>query len=210
MDVNSRMDEGEIKMVKKIGNFLKLFVIFFAISFPILCVVPSCSESTEAEPRPTEWKEIKRGTVLDVDPWEDRDTYLAIFVEFEDYWVASSNWVNRRPARGNNGILYERKDSNGKRQYKWTSLEEKRVSVKQKELVAPKIVSTPKPVLEWKSATTDSPPINKTVLVKYKNGITITTAYLNYKKEWKLETDRSSVLGGKTIDEIKEWVIIPD
>ena len=59
--------------------------------------------------------------------------------------------------------------------------------------------------LSWSSVITGLPPIDKTVLVKYKNGKTITTAYVNSRKQWKLETDRERVAGGRKITTIAQW-----
>ena len=65
-------------------------------------------------------------------------------------------------------------------------------------------ISESQAISHWQSVLINMPLVNKTVLAKYKNRI-IVAAYINDKGEWKLETNRKKVLGGKTIKPIKKW-----
>ncbi len=56
---------------------------------------------------------------------------------------------------------------------------------------------------EWKSQLNCKPSIYQLVLIKLDNGI-ITTGRLNNKDEWKIETDKNKILGGRTV-EVVSW-----
>lgn len=161
------------------------------------------------KPATSVWKEWTRGTIIDVDPYmggmlfefqKDDKTYS---------WATFSHnsKVGDMPARGLYGAFYTRKTEDGEK-VKWVT-EKPRVQKIQPE--TKKAVLNPlKPNSFWKSIFAGLPSIDKTVLVKYKNGVTITTAYINKKKEWKLETDRDRVSGGREVKTINEWQEIPN
>lgn len=165
-----------------VGCYVLLSVIMF-----VVFILISCSPADAH--RHVEWKCFTTGTVLDVDPWGQ-----GIFVEFDSgCWVGAIEWTGREPSRGEYGTLYEKKSRNGNI-YKWV----RERSAKSKS------------VLKWQSIDNCFPHTDKTVLVKYANDVTITTAYVNPEKEWKLETNRDNASGGITVTTIKEWAILPN
>jgi hypothetical protein len=67
-----------------------------------------------------------------------------------------------------------------------------------------KIKETPS---TWVEVFRKLPPKDTVVLVKYTNGV-ITTAYVNFKNEWKLTTDKGRISGGVTLKSVSEWKTI--
>ena len=197
-------------LVKETIYLVKVFAILFAIAYVLVILIPDKpKEAHAAEPvKEYKWFVRKHGEILDVDP-----TAGGMFIEMAGSWFRLDKkvWRGTWPGRREIGTLYiKRVDDenamNGKYYYiyKW---EVERLSTEtSKSEVTTKTEFTSK----WQSVVIGYPPINRTVFVRYKDGITITTAYLNNKKEWKLETDRDRVLGGKTINDIKEWMLIPE
>jgi len=162
-----------------------------------LFVIPSNSKASL-----NGWKVNRIGTIVDVDPIYSAHGDIGLFFEFDNgYWV----WVwtkyreGEAPGRGDHGSFY-RKVVRGEIRHKWVSIKKKVKVVKK---ITPIIKTTAKH--SWISIKINTPLINKTVLVRYENRKTITTAYINNKKEWRLETDREKVLGGRAIKTVKEW-----
>ena len=105
-------------------------------------------------------------------------------------------------------ILYKLVDDHGKNlsKYKWVKDKSKPKPKPKKEIKK----SQPKKInrkTSWTLTLSKTPNISCVVLVKYKDG-TITTAYLNMKKEWKLTTDKHRLFGGDILENIKEWMYI--
>jgi hypothetical protein len=172
-----------------------------------------------------EWKAVRKSvTILDIDPVLSSDGQShGIFMEYENddnttsgwYWLWSKQWFDNWPVRNMRGTFYRRKNTkNNQYDYEYKFIEEKpkkpkKVKPKKEEKVEPIIIEIPVE-LEWYQSYSKLPPIDRTVLVRYENGTTLTTAYMNGRNKWKLETDRDLLSGGKEITTIKEWRFIPE
>ena len=158
------------------------------------------------------WQAKFTGTIVDVDPLANNGSsglFFEIREDSGDSWV----WIWGKdkleggwPSRGDTGTFYTKK-VDGDDKYKW--VEAKKPVVKKPSVRKSASVKTIPTSISWKSIVVGVPPADHTVLVRYKNGKTITTAYLNTKEQWKLETDRERVSGGREIATIKEWKEIP-
>jgi hypothetical protein len=151
----------------------------------------------------TKWKKCISGKIVDVDPLVN-NSHVGLFFEMDGHflfvWKSDLKGV-RWPVRGEVGTFYWKEGKDDNTDYKWVgSMPKKSVIKKITNTSIIKMTS-----LSWSSIVIGLPPVNKTVLVKYKNGTTITTAYINTKKQWKLETDRTRVAGGREITTISKW-----
>ncbi len=187
----------------------------------IICVVGTClsPQTVNAASKP-KWNVKLSGTVVDVDPIAKAGA-SGLFFEVGDprlggrcsfVWIWQDDLEGSWPSRGDHGTFYQMRIGKDDK-YRWVETGGKKPVVKKlpvKESVKkPVVVKTIPTSISWQSVVVGIPPVNKTVLVRYKNGKTITTAYLNAKKEWKLETDRERISGGRKIETIKEWKEIP-
>ena len=147
----------------------------------------------------TVWKQKKLGEIVDVDPIVFEQTIGLFFEMNGDFvWVYIDNFYGDWPSRGSYGSFYTTKLSE-KTMYKWENYD---CTMNSKQTI-PRLETTQ--TQSWTSALTTLPQEGVTVLVKYENGKTITTAYINNKKEWKLETEREKFSGGRKITVIAEW-----
>ena len=152
------------------------------------------------------WHERATGVIVDVDPINGT-SQAGLFFEINGrkdnkwLWIWQNDFTKPWPQRGDVGSFYTRK-VDGDDKYKWVEATIKSAAKKKKADITPTIKTKS---LTWSSVIAGLPPFNKTVLVKYKNGVTITTAYINVKKQWKLETDRDRVSGGREITTIAQW-----
>lgn len=185
--------------------------LIIAIVFFIIAAIFFVVNKADGASKKNTWEKAVSGTIVDVDPIANNGN-VGMFYEFDGsfVWLWSSEIEGRWPVRGETGTFYKSRDS---KKYKWekdkTVSAKKTTSVKTitaKKYLPSKIVN--RVSQSWSSTITSSPPVGKTVLVRYKNGTTITTAYVNVKKQWKLETDRERIAGGREITTIKEWRII--
>lgn len=185
--------------------------LIMAIAFFVIAAVFFVVNKVNGASKKNTWEKAVSGTIVDVDPLADNGS-AGMFYEFDGsfVWLWSSEIEGRWPVRGETGTFYKNRDS---KKYKWekdkTVTTKKTTSVKAtmaKKYLPSKIVNRASQT--WSSIITSLPPVGKTVLVRYKNGVTITTAYINVKKQWKLETDRERISGGREITTIKEWRII--
>ena len=156
-----------------------------------------------------EWKKSFSGKIVDVDPLAN-GTNPGLFFEMDGHflWIYTESWSGDRwPTRGEIGTFYHREVGRDT-EYKWEGSMPK--NPVKKTSTEQKSIGVDKSVRAWTSVMAGLPPVNKTVMVKYKNGVTITTAYINSKKQWKLETDRERVSGGREITTIAKWRDIQD
>jgi hypothetical protein len=187
-------------------NFRENRKIIIAIIAIISCIVIFAITDKVMGAEKTKWRKAFSGEIVDVDPLVS-STQGGLFFEMNGHFLMiwKSDWQGDRwPTRGEIGTFYSTKGADGDADYKWIgSMPKKSVTKK----TPKKISSTPtiKSISSWSSIIAGLPPVNKTVLVKYKNGTTITTAYINTKKQWKLETDRNRVAGGREITTIEKW-----
>lgn len=196
-------------------------IVPFIIAISILAIVCNMIPIMEAHAASKpEWKVKMSGTVVDVDPIAKAGT-LGLFFEVGDprlggkcswVWIWQDDYEGSWPSRGDHGTFYQMKIGEDDK-YRWVKTGDKKPVVKKlpiKESVRkPIVVKTTPTSISWQSIVIGLPPRDKTVLVRYKNGTTITTAYVNNKKQWKLETDRDRISGGREIATIKEWKEIP-
>ena len=155
------------------------------------------------------WEVWIRGTIVDVDPYSGGMLYELQKDNGKYGWVQFPNTKSKeaRPCRGAYGAFYKAKIINGVA-IKWIAEKQPTNDIKVvTKPIPPKFPLVPKS--SWRSIEVELLPIEKNVLVKYKDDVTITTAYINRQKEWKLETDREKIGGGKEIVTIKEWKEIP-
>lgn len=186
-------------------NFRDNRKIIIAIIAIISCIVIFAITDKVMGAEKTKWKKSFSGKIVDVDPVPNGSN-PGLFYEMDGHflWLYTDDWQGDRwPTRGEVGTFYFKKVK-GDTKYKWEGKMPKKSATKKttKSVSSPTIRSTS---LSWSSVIAGLPPIDKTVLVKYKNGVTITTAYLNSKKQWKLETDRTRVAGGREITTIVKW-----
>jgi hypothetical protein len=66
------------------------------------------------------------------------------------------------------------------------------------------VVEAPVKKYDWKPTFRSLPKDHVIVLVRTEDGI-VTTAHVNKKKEWKLETNRDKLSGGISLTNVKEW-----
>jgi len=166
-----------------------------------------------------EWEEHISGTIVDVDPLINQNGKIgcAYYFDGKDFeWIWKDNNIDEKwPSIGDHGILYKA-DHDGDTYYKWKYTRKKaKAKVKARAKAKPKIVAPPKSILQWKMASIEKPPVDKTVLIRIPLGrfdskLIITTGYVTEKEEWKLETDRTSPRGGRALKEVKEWCLIPE
>lgn len=176
--------------------------IIIAIIVIVACIVIFAITDAVSGADKTEWKKSFSGKIVDVDPLVNH-TQGGLFFEMDGHFLMiwSSEWEGDRwPTRGEVGTFYSRHEGDDHK-YKWIGSMPKSTEKKQTVNRASSI----KTRSSWSSVVAGLPPIDKTVLVKYKNGKTITTAYVNSKKQWKLETDRTRVAGGRQITTIAKW-----
>ena len=151
-----------------------------------------------------EWKIFATGKIVDVDPMITSNTNeFGIMAHINNNWACV--WKSQLkgglwPGINDTGTLYHYKDKN-KTYYKW-----KKHSIKPKPKPKPK--PTPKVVVkkiisDWQNTNT-LPKIDKIVVVRFDNDRT-STAYINKYGEWKLDINKDSYKGGKTIINIIEW-----
>ncbi len=177
-----------------------MIVMFLAVTW-----VVTPAQAKEAE----QWKEIKRGYIYDLSPMYHNG--LGLMIEFKSAdgsmngWATrwGDVWVGNWPSEGQYGILYD--SSDGKRS-KWERVEAPKV--KKKITKVENVVSTsiaPAPTVESVWVKADKlPEAEKVVVIKFDDDTT-STAYVNLLREWKLDINRSSYKGGKTIENIKVW-----
>jgi len=189
----------EITLKKIVGSIIVCSV-FFVI------VYVAGTKEAEAGNKKDKWEIRHEGKVVNISSVYGNDWGFAFWFEdgyLEGFW--HKYWEGSFPAIGKLGTIYVVKEGEKTIRYKWVETEEKPESKtkikKSTEFKITPILTTP----SWEQTFRKLPPYNKTVLVRYKNEVTITTAYVNSKKEWKLETERETYKGGKTIDTIKEW-----
>ena len=177
--------------------------IIIAIILLVVAIVLLMITSLAGAATKDKWIKSSTGVILDVDPLPNgSDPGLFFEMDGSWIWIWQSNFVGDWPKRGQFGTFYKNEDK-----YKWVVKQnpknKKQTNDKQqKEDLKQQIIKIASPM--WTSVVT-LPPVDKTVLVRYKNGKTITTAYVTYKKEWKLETDRDRVAGGRAITTVAEW-----
>lgn len=198
----TKMTKQIITLRQVIGTGIVIFILVYASLYILKAGVGT--SVAEAAPK-NKWEKVVSGTIVDVDPIALPDN-VGLFFEISYgqgggkwIWILSKDISGPWATRGEYGTFYKKGDK-----YKW----EKLTSGKPKTLSSvpsKKVVTTTE---GWTSMVMP-PPIEHTVLVRYKNGRTITTAYLNSKKQWKLETDRERISGGREIVTIKEWKEIP-
>lgn len=189
------------KIMEKIMETLKWTMFIAGIIMTVAIVRPM-----PAAEKP-EWKVVMSGTIVDVDPISNNGA-SGVFYEMEGAWLWLWEIEGAWPSRGQTGTFY-RSGSGDNKKHKWVKDKGSQAPAKKattKRAVAPQVITKS---VSWKSVMIGVPPVDKTVLVRYKNGKTITTAYLNVKKEWKLETDRERISSGRKIETIKEWKEIP-
>ena len=196
----------EYKQFTKINKTIISFGIVIAIIiliWVIFLATPSASATSSDG-----WQVLLTGTIIDIDPvycQTSSDGYWGLFFELDDgewIWLWKKNMEGEYPNRFQKGSFYKKKV--GKiNKYKWV------VDKSSPKIVKKVILKAIPKSNNWKMIAINIPPTNKTVLVKYANGKIITTAYINDKGEWKLETDRKKVLGGRIIKTIKKWKDIP-
>jgi len=156
----------------------------------------------------SDWRASITGKIVDIDPIANNGN-VGLFFEVQGnssskwFWIWKDDIVGSWPSRGDFGTFYVSKDKEDDK-YKWEdgSAKSQSKSSSPKKTV-PTTITVKAPT--WTDARVSTPPIDKTVLVKYKNGKTITTAYINSEKQWKLETDRERVAGGREIETIAMW-----
>ncbi len=190
-----------------------MVVLFIVVA--IICILIPPKDAFAA--KPSKWEEKIKGTVVDIDPMVSGSGEFGILVEFDcgdhyDWTGFCRNYLNlegkgKWPNRGEKGTLFTRREGD-KSHYKWILDEtsKKKKAVKKK-VVEKKLVPTS--LLTWTYPHIKLPTPDRTVLVRYKNGKTITTAYINHREEWKLETSRDVYRGGKNIKTIDKWSYIP-
>ncbi len=161
------------------------------------------------------WREKIQGTIVDVDPICNNGA-SGLFFELKKtkgghsfVWVWVDDHEGNWPTRGDVGTWYTRK-VDGDDKYKWVDAKTTSTKKEPAKPAKPASVRTIPKSAGWQSIARGLPLRDKTVLVRYKNGTIITTAYVNNKKQWKLETDRDRVSGGREIATIKEWRNIPE
>lgn len=191
----------------------------------------SVSEIYAAEKNKVEWKPEMIGEIFDISPFAYANDF-GLLVEFTTgQWITClhSKKDGIWPSAGQKGIMYQCVVGD-KRYWKWVRNKEKskpqskvipnrkpkkfkRKSIADLNVAAPdpnEIISDKIEIWsKWKPVFRELPEIGETVLVKYVDGETITTAYLNDKEEWKLETERATYRGGKTIEVVDMWCSIP-
>jgi hypothetical protein len=185
--------------------------IIIAIVAIVACIVIFAITDAVMGADKTGWKKSFSGKIVDVDPLiNGSDPGLFFEMDGHFLWIYKSDWPQDRwPTRGEVGTFYK-KQVGSDTHYKW-EISKSKSSAKKKTTTTKRVSSsTIKASISWSSVIAGKPPVNKTVLVKYKNGTTITTAYLNSKKQWKLETDRDRVAGGREITTIAQWRVIQD
>jgi len=204
---NKREIAMKLKSIINPGTVLTSIVVIPLIvgAWSIMCDV----NEARAANKEAKWKAKMTGTIVDVDPLSIPGN-SGLFFELKNtkgghnwIWVWGDDRTGAWPTRGDVGTWYTRKiDDEDK--YKW----EEAKAVK-KTITPAKVAPVISKSISWKLIILGVPPVNHTVLAKYKNGITITTAYLNAKGQWKLETERERISGGREIATIKEWKEIP-
>lgn len=183
--------------------------IIIAIIFMVACIVIFIITDTVLGAKDV-WSVRAAGEIVDVDPIACNGK-AGLFFEINGtqknhwLWLWRDDIVGRWPERESIGTFYTKK-VDGEDKYKWVETRSKSAGKKKDTTKKISSVQTIKTIsLTWSSVVVGLPPIDKTVLVKYKNGKTITTAYVNSKKQWKLETDRNRVAGGREITTISKW-----
>lgn len=200
---------GDHKRLSGRGKIITMFVMI-TLAYGFIAILPSIAEAVAAS-KPN-WRAKMTGTIIDVDPIAMNGN-SGLFFELENtkggytwLWVWGDDVTGSWPMRGDVGTWYTRR-IDGDNKYKW---EEAKTTSTKKEPEKAAYVRTIPNSTGWESIVRGLPPRDKTVLVRYKNGTTITTAYVNNKKQWKLETDRDRITGGREIATIKEWRDIPE
>lgn len=186
-------------------NEKKKLTVLFIIMMALVCG----QLAAKAAKNISTWKESFTGTIIDADPLTDQNK-AGMFYEMDGHfvWIWSDDMKSRWPTRGETGTFYKM-NVNGDTKYKWVKT--KTASVKKTSSKKTSTINVVNRASQtWSSVVSGLPPIDKTVLVKYKNGKTITTAYINTKKQWKLETDRDRISNGREIKTIAKWRDIQD
>jgi hypothetical protein len=193
------------------SHAFSLIILCTIILFTITQFIPS--SKALAAGKTGKWSARATGVVVDVDPIACNGQ-AGLFFEINGskgnkwLWLWNDDMTKPWPERGSVGTFYTRK-VDGDDKYKWVyAIDKSKAKNTSKKTLPAQTIKTA--TLTWSSVIAGLPPIDKTVLVKYKNGKTITTAYLNSKKQWKLETDRERVASGREITTIAKWRDIQD
>ena len=127
-----------------------------------------------------------------------------IYACSQEYWELDNLLCQIRLNK--KGTIFELRDDNGnwKKKVGWITSKTKKTA---KKTTSKKKTTKEKTITDtttWTKISDGLPKEDLAVLVKYKDG-TLTVAYVNGKKEWKLTTNKKQWQGGDTITTIIEW-----
>jgi len=204
-------------MNNKIKSFCKALSVlsFFILGFAVMLSSIQPSEVYAGEK--LKWVEYRSGEILDINPIYNNGEF-GLLVEYVDggwnvFWKGSKQggtW----PSVGEVGIMWE--SESGKNTYycwerKTTAHDNRQAKIQkikqesksQKSVIEVKAKPKIEIITEWQKASS-TPDEGKVVVVRFDDGKT-STAFVNAKKEWKLDINSNNYNGGRTITNIKEW-----
>ena len=183
-------------------NWVKIFLICFVITVTGTRCVPT--PKVYAADTEYKWKPYITGDVIDIDPMHSMTAFgIMVHIKQGDSCSWAAYWKTQSkgdyPCIGETGTLYRCVDEDKNAYFKWVEVP---VKPKPKMLVTPKIITK---IVEndWQNSS-NIPEKNKVVVIRFNSGLT-STAYINKYEEWKLDAERETYKGGRTLDDIKEW-----